>query len=105
MDVNPCARHDPSASWRRSDRRSAGGRGRFSAAVLLSIGDRVSSGQILGQIEPRLAAGPDRATLAAEVAEAKASLKPPASRRHVPNGCSRIAQCQRDEWRTRIERS
>ena len=24
-------------------------------------------------------------------------LKPPASRRHVPNGCSRIAQCQRDE--------
>ena len=49
--------------------------GRFSAAVLLSIGDRVSSGQILGQIEPRLAAGPDRATLAAEVAEAKASVE------------------------------
>jgi membrane fusion protein, heavy metal efflux system len=49
--------------------------GRFSAAVLLSIGDRVSSGQVLGQIEPRLAAGPDRATLAAEVAEAKAAVE------------------------------
>ena len=49
--------------------------GRFSAAVLLSIGDRVSSGQILGQIEPRLAAGPDRATLVADVAEATAAVE------------------------------
>jgi membrane fusion protein, heavy metal efflux system len=49
--------------------------GRFSAKALLSIGDRVSADQILGQIEPRLAAGPDRATLAAEVAEAQAAVE------------------------------
>jgi RND family efflux transporter MFP subunit len=48
--------------------------GRFTAARLLSIGDRVKAGQLLGQLEPRLAAGPDRATLDAEVAEARAAL-------------------------------
>jgi RND family efflux transporter MFP subunit len=48
--------------------------GRFTADELLSIGDRVTPGQLLGQLEPRLAAGPDRATLDAEVAEARAAL-------------------------------
>ena len=48
--------------------------GRFTAAELLSIGDRVTAGQVLGRLEPRLAAGPDRATLDAEVAEARAAL-------------------------------
>ena len=48
--------------------------GRFTAAELLSIGDRVKTGQLLGHLEPRLGAGPDRATLDAEVAEARAAL-------------------------------
>jgi len=47
--------------------------GRFRADTLLSIGDRVRAGQILGQLEPRLAAGADRATLEAEAAEARAA--------------------------------
>jgi RND family efflux transporter MFP subunit len=49
--------------------------GRFSAAALYSIGDRIDANQVLGQIEPRLAAGADRATLAAEVAEAQAAVE------------------------------
>lgn len=49
--------------------------GRFSAAALLSIGDRVRAGQVLGQIEPRLAAGADRATLAADLAEGRAAVE------------------------------
>jgi RND family efflux transporter MFP subunit len=48
--------------------------GRFTAAELPSIGDRVKAGQLLGRLEPRLAAGPDRATLDAEAAEARAAL-------------------------------
>jgi cobalt-zinc-cadmium efflux system membrane fusion protein len=48
--------------------------GRFTAAELLSIGDRVKAGQLLGRLEPRLAAGPDRATLDADLAEARAAL-------------------------------
>jgi cobalt-zinc-cadmium efflux system membrane fusion protein len=48
--------------------------GRFTAAELLSIGDRVKAGQLLGRLEPRLAAGADRATLDAELAEARAAL-------------------------------
>jgi cobalt-zinc-cadmium efflux system membrane fusion protein len=48
--------------------------GRFTAPELLSIGDRVKAGQLLGRLEPRLAAGPDRATLDAEVAEARGAL-------------------------------
>jgi RND family efflux transporter MFP subunit len=49
--------------------------GRLRADVLLSIGDRVKSGQVLAYLEPRLAAGADRATLAADVAEARAVLE------------------------------
>jgi RND family efflux transporter MFP subunit len=49
--------------------------GRFTADVLLSIGDRVRAGQVLGRLEPRLAAGADRATLEAEVAEARAAVE------------------------------
>jgi RND family efflux transporter MFP subunit len=49
--------------------------GRFTAETLLSIGDRVRPGQVLGRLEPRLSAGPDRATLEAEVAEARAALE------------------------------
>jgi RND family efflux transporter MFP subunit len=48
--------------------------GRFTAAELPSIGDRVKAGQLLGRLEPRLAAGPDRATLESDVAEARAAL-------------------------------
>ena len=49
--------------------------GRFAAEILLSIGDRVRAGQVLGRLEPRLAAGADRATLEAEVAEARAAVE------------------------------
>jgi len=47
--------------------------GRFAADTLLSIGASVGEGQALGRIEPRLAAGVDRGTLTAEVAEAQAT--------------------------------
>jgi membrane fusion protein, heavy metal efflux system len=49
--------------------------GRLTADVLLSIGARVRTGQVLARLEPRLSAGPDRATLDAEVAEARASVE------------------------------
>ena len=49
--------------------------GRLTAAALPSIGDRVRAGQTLAWIEPRLSAGADRATLAADVAEAQAVLE------------------------------
>ena len=49
--------------------------GRFTAAQLLSIGDRVTIGQLLGHLEPRLGAGPDRATLEAEFTEARAAFE------------------------------
>ena len=48
--------------------------GRLMADALPSIGTRVSAGQVLARIEPRLASGTDRATLTAEVAEAQATL-------------------------------
>ena len=50
--------------------------GRYSASDLPSVGDRVAAGQTLGRLEPRLAdGGDDRATLAATVAEAQATLE------------------------------
>jgi RND family efflux transporter MFP subunit len=49
--------------------------GRFMAAGLLRLGTRVQAGQELGRIQPRLGEdGADRATLAAGVAEAQASV-------------------------------
>jgi RND family efflux transporter MFP subunit len=54
---------------------SAPAAGRFAADLVPSIGDRVKAGQSLGRLEPRLAAGPDRATLEAEVAEARSALE------------------------------
>jgi RND family efflux transporter MFP subunit len=48
--------------------------GRFTADALLSIGAAVRAGQVIGRLEPRLSNGSDRATLAAEYAEAQASL-------------------------------
>jgi len=51
---------------------SAPAAGRLRANALPSIGDRVKAGQVLAQLEPRLATGADRATLDAEVAEARA---------------------------------
>ena len=49
--------------------------GRYDAARLPSVGDRVSAGQLLGRIEPRLGErGDDRTTLAAAAAEAQAAL-------------------------------
>ncbi len=54
--------------------------GRFMASTLLAVGDRVSPGQELGRIQPRLGeAGADRATLVAAAAEAQASLDAAAS--------------------------
>jgi membrane fusion protein, heavy metal efflux system len=49
--------------------------GRFVAEALPSIGDRVRAGQILGRLEPRLAAGADRATLEADAAAAGAAVE------------------------------
>ncbi|MPZ20679.1 MAG: efflux RND transporter periplasmic adaptor subunit [Luteitalea sp.] len=49
--------------------------GRLTADVLPPIGGRVRAGQVLARLEPRLATGADRATLAAEVAEAQAALE------------------------------
>jgi membrane fusion protein, heavy metal efflux system len=46
--------------------------GRFTAKSLISIGEVVRDGQALGQLEPRLSGGEDRATLAGNVAEAQA---------------------------------
>ena len=49
--------------------------GRFTAEALLPVGTRVTAGQALGRLEPRLAEGnEDRATIVADVAEAQASL-------------------------------
>jgi membrane fusion protein, heavy metal efflux system len=47
--------------------------GRFTAESLINIGAAVRAGQVLGRLEPRLTAGDDRATLASEVAEARAA--------------------------------
>lgn len=49
--------------------------GRLAADVLLSIGDRVRAGQVLARLEPRLSAGADRATLEADVAEARVAVE------------------------------
>ncbi len=55
---------------------SAPSNGRFMAARLPAIGDRVAAGEELGRIQPRLAEdGADRASLAAVEAEAQASLE------------------------------
>ena len=49
--------------------------GRYASTRLPSIGDRVSAGQELGRLEPRLSGGgEDRATLEAAVTEAQATL-------------------------------
>ena len=48
--------------------------GRFMADSLVSIGATVRAGQTLGRLEPRLSNGGDRATLAAEVAEAQVAV-------------------------------
>ena len=49
--------------------------GRYASSALPSVGDRVAAGETLGRLEPRLAdGGDDRATLAAAVAEAQATL-------------------------------
>lgn len=49
--------------------------GRFTADSLLSIGATVRAGQVIGRLEPRLSSGSDRATLAAEFAEAQAAFE------------------------------
>jgi RND family efflux transporter MFP subunit len=49
--------------------------GRFAATSLASVGAAVRAGAVLGQLEPRLSGGDDRATLAAAVAEAQASVE------------------------------
>ena len=54
---------------------SAPAPGRFRADTLADVGQRVSAGQTLGRVEPRLSAGDDRATLAAGVAECQAALE------------------------------
>ena len=49
--------------------------GRLTGELLPSIGTRVRSGQVLARLEPRLSAGVDRATLDADVAEARAQVE------------------------------
>ena len=54
---------------------SAPSDGRYASDTLPSVGDRVTAGQIVGRLEPRLAGGgDDRASLAAAVAEGQASV-------------------------------
>lgn len=53
---------------------SAPASGRFLAAELVSIGSMVRAGQTLGRLEPRLSGTDDRATLAAELAQAQVAL-------------------------------
>jgi cobalt-zinc-cadmium efflux system membrane fusion protein len=48
--------------------------GRFTAPALLPIGSTVRPGQVLGHLEPRLSATDDRATLAADVAQAQVGV-------------------------------
>lgn len=48
--------------------------GRFTADRLVSVGDRIRVGQVLGYLEPRLAAGTDRATLLGDLAEARIAV-------------------------------
>jgi RND family efflux transporter MFP subunit len=55
---------------------SAPAAGRFMATTLLAVGDRVRAGQEVGRLQPRLGgSGADHASLAADVAEAQASLE------------------------------
>jgi RND family efflux transporter MFP subunit len=54
---------------------SAPAPGRYRAETLPDVGDRVTVGQALGRLEPRLTAGADRATLASDVAEGQAVLE------------------------------
>lgn len=54
---------------------SAPAAGRFRADRLVSIGDRVTAGQVLGYLEPRLTGGVDRATLTSDAAEAKVAVE------------------------------
>ena len=49
--------------------------GRLTGNALLSIGARVRAGQVLAGLEPRLGAGADRATLVADVEEARAAVE------------------------------
>jgi len=49
--------------------------GRFRADDLVSIGSMVSAGRVLGLLEPRLAEGDDRATLASAVAETRVAAE------------------------------
>jgi cobalt-zinc-cadmium efflux system membrane fusion protein len=49
--------------------------GRLAGDELPSIGDRVRAGDVLARIEPRLTVAVDRATLAAEVAEAQSVVE------------------------------
>jgi RND family efflux transporter MFP subunit len=54
---------------------SAPADGRYASSELPSVGDRVSAGQVLGRLEPRLVeGGEDRASLAAAVTEGQVSL-------------------------------
>jgi cobalt-zinc-cadmium efflux system membrane fusion protein len=54
---------------------SAPAGGRYASAALASVGDRVTAGQVLGRLEPRLGdTGDDRATLSAVAAEQQAGL-------------------------------
>jgi len=49
--------------------------GRFAADALIAIGSNVRAGQVLGRLEPRLASADDRASLDAEVAQARVALE------------------------------
>ena len=90
----------------RSDRRRARRRPVHGADHSPPIGTTVRAGQVLGRLEPRLAAGDDRATLAARGRRgASGALRRRARNRRGPNGCWQSAPCPRAGSRTRAGRS
>ena len=49
--------------------------GRFTATSLIAIGDTVQAGRTVGQIEPRLNSGDDRAALSGDLAQAEVAIE------------------------------
>ena len=75
--------------------------GRFRADDLVSIGEMVRAGRVLGLLEPRLAEGDDRVTLAAAVAETRSRSTPRARNSRAPRRSWRKRPCPRGAWTTR----
>ena len=72
--VDPRAGVDRAADRRRGDRGRAGGGPVYRAGRCCRSATTVRAGQVLGRLEPRLVGGDDRATLAADVAQAQVGV-------------------------------